>query len=236
MLNSGLPWLSTLGECLIAINQYTERILLWSFPRCVSFLVVRKEEREKCFPHAHSNLHCSSIGFTPSLSVSPWGPYSGIRKWTHHHPEYFTFCLEAASKSCEQYTKNAFSPLTIWEWVPAVMSRSSEASVVVSCQQGRFPCTMSGHVRRAALRCYCCCRPYFSITRCPSDVLYRKKGSSPGAHVAFTIRVSVIFLHWEQFLISLCLTFTLLTLKNYRLGILQNVLLWVHLMFSCDEV
>ena len=178
------------------------------------------EERRggKCFPHAHSNLHCSSIGFMPSLSVLPWRPYSGIRKGTHHHPDYFTFYFEAASKSCEQYTKNAFSPLTIWEWVPAVMSHISEASVAVSCQWRRFPCTMSGHVRTAALTCYCCRRPSFSITRCPSNVLYRKKGSSPEAHVAFSIRVSVVFLHREQFLISLCLTFTLLTLKNYRLG------------------
>lgn len=146
------------------------------------------------------------------------------------------FILKQPQKSCEQYTKNAFSPLTIWEWVPAVMSHNSEALVAVSCQRRRFPCTMSGHVRTAALTCYCCHRPSFSITRCPSNVLYRKKGSSPEAHVAFSIRVSVVFLHREQFLISLCLTFTLLTLKNYRLVTLQNVLLWVHLMFSCDEV
>lgn len=146
-------------------------------------------------------------------------------------PWLFYFLFWGSLKVLWTVYQECFSPLTIWEWVPAVMSHSSEASVVVSCQQGRFPCTMSGHVRRAALRCYCCCRPYFSITRCPSNVLYRKKGSSPEAHVAFTICVSVIFLCWEQFLISLCLTFTLLTLKNYRLGILQNVLLWVHLMF-----
>ena len=116
------------------------------------------------------------------------------------------------------------------------MSRNSETWVAVSCQQGGFPCTMSVRVRRAAVICYCCCRPYFSITKCPSNVLYRKEGSSPEAHIAFSIRVSVIFLHREQFLVSLCLTFTLLTLKNYRLVILHNVLLWVHLMFSCDEV
>lgn len=136
--------------------------------------------RGKYFTHPHPSFHCSYMAFCTFsqyiiMKTVFW--YQGIESSSSSSSWLFYFLVWIKLR------KVAWTILTMWFfypkpfesefliWCPKIL----DTWVAVSYQKGSLLCTVSIQVRKVTLMCYCYRRPYFSVTRYPNNVLYRKK-------------------------------------------------------------